>query len=322
MKKRSYFIIATFISAVALSISLSSCLKDPRYVDFAKVGTLVELPLAAFNGNNTLVAEALPIQDAAQIFPVVINVAAPKPLSSPLKVTLKLDVDSLARYNQKLVAQFTADSLAYENDTTGTVPKNGPLVQYGLPPADAFNIPNLSVTVPANQHTVNLPVTVITSKLSLTSHYIIPLTIVDASGQKISNYRSLLYNVQPKNQWDGVYALSGFMHRDLDMSLGGPIVSGVTIPMATAGSNALVFNQTWANGGGLAGLNPVTIVIDPSTNKVTSITSPIATIVSLPGYDNHYDPASKTFYLSIIWAGTDPAHRSTVDTLTYQGVRN
>jgi hypothetical protein len=147
------------------------------------------------------------------------------------------------------------------------------------------------------------------------------LTISDASGQKISNYSTLLLNVQAKNQYDGLYTLTGFLHRDLDMTLGGPVQSGITMPLATSTATAITFEQVWANGGALGGLNPVTIVINPTTNKVTSITSPVTDITSLPGYDNRYDPVKKVFYLSIIWGGTDPAHRSTVDTLTYTSPR-
>jgi hypothetical protein len=262
----------------------------------------------------------LPIQDAPQTYPVVVNVAAPKALSAPLKVTFKLDVDSLTRLNSKVLAQFNADSIAYENDTTGTVAQPT-LVQYALPPADAYSLSGLIATVPANEHTGKITLNVITSKLSLTAHYIVPLTIVDASGQKISNYRTVFLNVQAKNKWDGIYTLKGVLHRDADTDLGGPVKAGVTMSLATAGSNSIIFDQVWANGGGLGGLNPVTIVIDPNTNKVTSITSPINTITSLSGYNNHYDPATKTFYLSIIWSGTDPSHRSAVDTLTYSTVR-
>ena len=318
MKKRLYLTLTLAFSVTVLI--MSSCLKDPRAQDFSNVGTLVELPLAAYTGAGNLTAAALPIQDAAQDIPVIVNVAAPKPLASALKVTLKLDVDSMARLNTKILNKFNADSTAFQNDTTGTVPAPDPLIQYALPPSDAYTISSLVVNVPANQHTGSITISVITSKLSLTAHYVVPLTIADASGQKISNYRTVFLNVQAKNKWDGIYSLKGFMHRDLDMTLGGPVKAGVKMSLATAGANSIIFDQVWANGGGLGGLNPVTIVIN-SSNQVTSITSPINTISSLGGYNNRYDPATKTFYLSIIWSGTDPNHRSAVDTLTYSGVR-
>lgn len=302
MKKKLNIITALILLSVTI-FGLSSCLKDNRFVDFSKVGTLIELPLEAFNGPGNTVAESFPIQTTPQTFNLVVNVASPKPLNSAVTVTLALDQAAMTAYNH-------ANGL----DTGGNVP-------YGLPPANAYSIPSLKVTIPAGQRTANLTVQVISANLDPAGKFMIPLSIVDGGGQKISNYKTVLFTVQAKNQFDGVYTLTGVMHRDADATLGGTIVPGVTIPLATAGLTSLTFNQVWANGSGLAGLNPVTIVVDPATNKVTSMTSPIATIVSLPGYDNHYDPATKTFFLSIIWQGSDPNHRSATDTLTYSGTR-
>src|SRR6184192_3954879 len=80
-------------------LSLSSCLKDSRFVDFSKVGVLVELPLSAYTGVGKLTPEALPIQSTPQTIPVVVNVAAPKALSTPLNVTLAVDQAALDAYN-------------------------------------------------------------------------------------------------------------------------------------------------------------------------------------------------------------------------------
>src|SRR5258708_39071801 len=115
MKKR-FYIITTFILSASVLI-MSSCLKDPRAQDFSNVGTLVELPLAAYTGAGNLSADALPILSTPQTIPVVVNVAAPKPLSSALKVTLKLDVDSMTKFNQGLLNTFLKDSTTYVNDT-------------------------------------------------------------------------------------------------------------------------------------------------------------------------------------------------------------
>jgi Domain of unknown function (DUF1735) len=301
MKKTINIIIAGLLSITAFG--LSSCLKDSSFVDFSKVGTLVELPLEAFNGPGNIVAESFPIQAAPQTFSLVVNIASPKPLGTALTVTLGVDQAALTAYNH-------ANGL----DTGSNTP-------YILPPTNAFSIPNPKVTIPAGQRTANLTIQVISSNLDPAGQFMIPISIIDGGGQQISNYKTILFTVQAKNQFDGIYALKGVMHRDADATLGGIIVPGVTIPLATSGLTSLTFSQVWANGSGLAGLNPVTIVIDPASNKVTSITSPIATIVSLPGYNNHYDPATKTFFLSIIWQGTDPSHRSATDTLTYSAVR-
>lgn len=278
-------------------LSLSSCLKDSRFVDFSKVGALVELPLSAYTGVGKLTPEALPIQSTPQTIPVVVNVAAPKALGTPLNVTLAVDQAALDAYN-------TANATAY--------------VQ---PPAAAVNISSLKVTVPANQHTATLNIEVNTSLLDPSGLYVIPLTIVDGGGQKISNYKTVLLNVQAKNQYDGTYTIQGYVHRDADLTLGGPFKSGLTEELSTAGATSVSFNQEWANGSVAGGLNPLIATIDPTTNVVTVTSSSNATVTTQTGYNSHYDPATKTFYIAIIWNGTDPAHRSAIDTLTYSGPR-
>src|SRR5882757_4405122 len=125
MKKRLYILTVIILSATILS--LSSCLKDSRFVDFSQVGTMVELPLEAFNGPGKLVAGAFPIQAAPQTIKLVVNLASPKPLSSDLTVTLGVDQAALTAYNHT------------NGLDTGT---NTP---YKLPPANSFTIPNVKV---------------------------------------------------------------------------------------------------------------------------------------------------------------------------------
>ncbi len=45
-----------------------------------------------------------------------------------------------------------------------------------------------------------------------------------------------------------------------------------------------------------------------------------ATLVNEPTYNNHYDPATKTFYISFLW-GTFPNNRAATDTLTFNRPR-
>src|SRR5689334_3451139 len=110
MKKRLYYFTAILLSAAALS--LSSCLKDNRGADFSNVGTLVELPLAAYYGTGNLTPAAIPILTTPQTVPVVVNVASPKPLGSALTVTLALDQGALTAYNNAVVTKWLADSTA------------------------------------------------------------------------------------------------------------------------------------------------------------------------------------------------------------------
>lgn len=318
--KRTYIYLYTILAA--LTVFLSSCLKSEKtFTDFSKAGTLVELPLAAYKGLNKTAPVALPIQAAAQTIPVVVNVASPVPLSSSLKVTLKVDEAALTALNNKNIAQYQADSTAAANDPTGATAAPDYPVVYDLMPAAFYTIPTLIATVPANQRTATININVVTLNFDLAKAYVLPISIADASGQQLSNYKTLFLNIQAKNKYDGVYTVKGVVHRDADMSLGGFRPSGGTVSLATTGANAISYAPLWAdNKTGIGGIDGLNIVVNPTTNKVT-FTDSNATLVGQPGYDNRYDPATKTFYLSFLWNGSDINHRGLTDTLTYSKAR-
>jgi len=259
MKKRIYISGILLLSAAVLS--LSSCLKDSRFVDFSKVGTLVELPLEAFNGSGKLVAQAFPIQATPQTITLVVNIASPKPLGSALTVTLGIDQDALTAYNH-----------AHGLDTGGNTP-------YTLPPANAFSIPSTKVTIPAGQRMANLNIQVISSNLDPTGLYVIPISIVDGGGQKVSNYKTVLYNVQAKNKYDGAYEATGTFTDTAAPTINSDGVYPEEIYLVTQGANSVAFediNQGFAhliNNGGLGVYGEFAPVLnfDPATNKVTSV---------------------------------------------------
>ncbi|SEN15151.1 protein of unknown function [Mucilaginibacter gossypiicola] len=318
--KRTYIYLYTILAA--LTVFLSSCLKSEKtFTDFSKAGTLVELPLAAYKGLNKTAPVALPIQAAAQTIPVVINVASPVPLSTSLKVTLKVDEAALTALNNKNIAQYKSDSTAAANDTTGATAAPDYPVVYDLMPTAFYSISSLIATVPANQRTATINVSVITQNFDLEKAYVLPISIVDASGQQISNYKTLFLNIQAKNKYDGIYTVKGIVHRDADTQLGGHRGPGATVSLATTGANSVSYAPLWAdNKTGIGGIDGLNIVINPTTNKV-SFTDSNATLVGEPGYDTRYDPATKTFYISMLWNGADINHRGLTDTLTYSKAR-
>lgn len=259
--KKKFYIIAAFTLAAAM-LTLSSCLKDPRAQDFSNVGTLVELPLEAYNGVGALVAEALPIQATPQIIPIVVNVASPKALSTPLTVTLGLDAAALTAYNH-------ANGL----DTGGNVP-------YTLPPANSFSIPSFKVTIPAGQHTATLNVSIISSNLDPSGLYIIPLTITDGGGQKISNYKTVLLNVQAKNKYDGAYTATGTFTDTANPAITDAGIYPYDIYLETLGAASVGFYDPnngfyhLINSGGtnsIYGEFAPVFNFDLTTNKITSV---------------------------------------------------
>lgn len=332
--KKILYIKTAFLSLASMAV-LSSCLKDDaHFVNFAGSKPLVELPAATGvgPGGGFITPIALPISNTPAEVDLLVNVAAPNPLTTALTVKLTIDAAALTAYNNAQEAQYQSDSTAYvaakakyiAGGSQGTAP-TAPTAPtyYTLMPTTLYTISSLSVTIPANKNSANLPIMVTTSATAgfdLTKNYVIPFTIIDGGGQQISNYKTVFYNIQGKNQYDGVYALTGAIVRQGDNVLGGPFQSGINVPMITTGANSVSFTQVWATGLVTGGINPINVVVDPATNKVT-VSSPIKADLTNLGTNNHYDPKNKIFYISFVWAGSDPTIRSTVDTLTYTGPR-
>jgi hypothetical protein len=301
MKKITYSIASILLITAALS--LSSCLKDSKwYVNVSQGKPLIELPLEARNLTGNLVTEALPISSTPQVIQVAVNLAYATTLSSPVTVTLALDPSAVATYNH-------ANGL----DTGGNVP-------YTLLPAADYSVPSYQVTIPAGQHLVYMNINVNTSLIDPSGLFILPIKIVDGGGQQISNYNELLLAVGAKNQYDATYTVKGFVFRNSasgpDMTLGG-YFSGYTQALATVNANAVTWAPLWATGAAAGGLSGTTITVNTTSNQVTMASTGNTTLVNAPGYNNRYDPSTKTFYISYVW-GTAPNNRAETDTLTTQ----
>lgn len=271
MKKRFYFITTIMLSATLLS--LSSCLKDSRYINFGGVGTTIELPIEAYTGQGNLIAEALAIQPTPPTIPLIVNVASPKPLSSALSVTLALAPAALAAYN-------TANN-----------------TNYLLLPASDYAISSWTVTVPANQREATLTISVNTSMIDLSKQYVLPITIASASGQQISNYNTVLYSILVKNQWDGTYQASGVRHHPT----AGNFSFNYTVQMSTSGANSI-------EGGALADLQADLILTINADNTVIVTSGPSGqpSTANQPGTVNVYDPTTKTFTLHYFYNNAAP----------------
>jgi len=323
--KKILYIKTAFLSLASMAV-LSSCLKDDaHFVNFAGSKPLVELPAATGVGpaGGFITPIALPISSTPAEVDLLVNVAAPNPLSTALTVKLTIDAAALTSYNNAQEAQYKSDSLAYVNGTSSTKP-TAP-TYYTLMPSAFYTISSLSVTIPANKNSVNLPIMITTSGFDLSKNYIIPFTIIDGGGQQISNYKTVFYFIQGKNQYDGVYSLKGNIVRQGDNVLGGAFTSGLNIPMSTTGANSVQFTQLWATGSVTGGINPINVAVTPNsadvTNNPVTITSGINATLTNLGTNSHYDAKKGIFYLHFVWNGTDPNYRSANDTLTYTGPR-
>jgi len=250
--------------------SLSSCLKDSRYVDFSKAGTLVELPLAATSvaqfGSYDISSTPVPLK-------LVVNVASSAPLSAPLNVTLGVDAAALTAYNTK-----TGKSLV-------------------LLPSTNYDISGLKGTVPANQRTVTLNFSIHTDGLDPLSSYGLPVSITDAGGQKISNYKTLIFVINVKNQYDGNYHVTGVrIHPTL-----GNFDFDYNADLSTTGATSVA-------GPVLADLGEdITITVNPD-NTVTLSGNANRDVFPTAGQTNVYDPATKTFHLHYYYNTAAPRY--------------
>lgn len=182
MKKRLYFISTLLLAATALS--LSSCLKDPRYVDFSKAGNVVDMP---FSGLGSFGADAItetPADDAngTIVRQFAVNVATSKPTSSDTKVTLAVD--------NSIIDAYVATNAA---------------VPYVAMPADAFSFTNTDVTIPAGKAYATVSVTIYKNKLDPSKSYMLPIKIAGAAGFTISGNNGVHYYHVIGNDFAGSY---------------------------------------------------------------------------------------------------------------------
>jgi len=152
------------------SLLLSGCFKEAPAVDFSTVGTIIEIipPFGGLEnfGNAGLVFPAGDLYDSEQ---VVVNIAAPKPLSVPLTVTLGINDSALSAYNA----------------ANGT--------SYIALPDSVYSFPVTSVTIPAGEHLDTLTVYFYPSKIDSTQSYMLPVGISTAQGKTISGNFSIIY---------------------------------------------------------------------------------------------------------------------------------
>jgi hypothetical protein len=293
--------IIKWVFPVLCVVVLSSCLKNENLQpDFSATTPVVELPVASPMGDGSVnsLSTSLTQSDTPSTYSFYVNYAASSTKATDIKITLGVSPTSIDNYNA-----------AHADDD--------PIV---IMPASTYSMPT-TVTIPAGQRRVEVPITITSKLLDPNFTFGIPVTITDASGEIISkNFGSLVVKVSVKNKYDGKYSYKGYIFREGDPALSG-FFKGLTSDLETNGANGLNFpNPVWSNGTAVGGIGGLTINIDPATNKVTMKSKDQAALVNNPNYDNRYDPATKTFYLSFKW-GASPLSRMTTDTLTYTGPR-
>ena len=155
--------------------------------------------------------------------PVYVNIASASPLNVPVTVTLALDTAALDSFNVSEGGVFSGytTQVSYGPNYApagwlySQYPVSGYL--YEMLPTDAYSVASWTVTVPAGQRLAPLWVTINPSKIDTTTvaavdqggnptrifnhNYVLPITIATAS-QKVSNYNTVLVNVQVTSQYE------------------------------------------------------------------------------------------------------------------------
>ncbi len=315
MKKRLYLL--TVLASLAV-LSLSSCLKDPRYYTFANVQPLVELPLGAANGLGNLTPEALPITSTPQTIQLVVNLASPAPLNKPVTVTLAVQQSAVDAYNTANSTSFTL-----------------------LPSAD-YSVPSLTVTIPAGKREVIVPISINTSLVDPSGLFILPFTIVSGGGVQVSNYNSILYQVQAKNIYDGTYVVTGTLTDAANGAITGSYPETVYLETTGASTDAFYdpnigFGHAITSGGQASYYGSYAPVFTFNGSNVVSVTNYYGQFSGSHVRSAALDPtdapntfttgspgqAGSVFQVSYYLQQGNPAVTRTtfVETFTYQGGR-
>lgn len=153
------------------------------------------------------------------------------------------------------------------------------------------------------------------SKWDLSHKYAMAYRISDPGNAKISAGNELVVTfISVKNIYDGVYKInSGFVQRytapttpTVGDALNGPLGGNPNLSLSTVDANTVeITNLTWAGGtSGVGGIDNLRARIDPVTNKVTMFSLGNATLANREGFENTYDPETKTFTLNFDWNQT------------------
>ena len=293
-------ILLTSLLFTVLAFGFTSCLKDKGFEnneygindpDTQPPG--VGFPLGA-NARNDYGLNVSASQQLVEGY-VFVNLEAGNAATSDVKVTIVNNTDAL-------VNSYNAAN---------------PSANIQKIPSAIISVPT-TLTIPAGGRFVQVPITVSnTTGLNPNLAYGYGLQISSADGgYKIAdNLKNLFIVFSVKNQYDGIYSITGAALR-----FGDPVLSGNYGPyersLVTSGPNSVQWSGQvlWANGSGSAlpgGYEP-NVTINPGNNLVTSVSSPNSAIYMtspvirtdiLQGSTQRYDPATKTIYFEFSYGG-------------------
>lgn len=284
---------------LTILVAFPACLKKENMnIDPDTAGSIV---LLAPTGNNQATSASqyfryytdLGLIGAGDSAHFNINVSYSGPTNAPtdITITLALDQDALDTYNSE------------------------DLTDYIIPPADSYRLPATVVIKKGTQLTQVRATVINTADFDLSKGYCLPVRITAVSSGTVStNLSTSIYSFGVRNKFDGHYSLKGYSLRSGDGAKTGNFTVTKGMDLVTVGSNAITFGdyQPWADLTAVGIGYPILSV--NADNTVTASSSGGA--YNLPGYDNRFEPSTKTFYVGFTW-GAGPSSRVAIDTLSY-----
>jgi len=180
MKKRLYFI-TTVLAAVG-ALSLSSCLKDSRYVNFAQSQPIVNFPLGGLQNFGADAIVESPDANGDIVRQFAVDIASPSIPTTATQVTLAIDNSLVDKYNS------TETAVTY----------------LPLPSAD-YSFTATSVTIPAGKRYATVSITFHKNLIDPTASFMLPIKIVSGTGAMVSGNYGIHYYHFIGNDFAGAY---------------------------------------------------------------------------------------------------------------------
>jgi hypothetical protein len=298
--KRNYILknkgrIALVVGLLATTL-LSSCLKDtsPGSLDLSKSPALVGFQYYGFGET-----------------PITTKLHAEATDNTDVKLTLSVASITLGSAVTVNIVDDPTDAKAYADANTAAGTPTSVL------PASDYTITASQVTIPAGQQYATFKINFKGNVIDFSQNWVLGVKITSASGAIVaSNLNVAILALTLQSLYEGDYNDNGYTLRAGDNVLGG-YFKGYDEQMNTISAFSVGYTILWATDVPAGGVAGTFFTVDPATNKVTIGCSTNATLANAAGYDSRYDPATKTFYVSMTWS--TPGTRGTTDTLTYKG---
>ncbi len=182
------------VSIAVMALALTSCVKDHLAVDpelsnnvieFANSGSIAS-PVGAVHPRYAIDLGNLAPGDSSTFLVNLSYSGAEENAPNDITITLAVDAGAVDAYN--------ADQGS----------------SYSVPPASAIRMPT-TVVIKRGEGTVQVPVTIVRSAdYDFDTNYALPLKIANVSSGIISgNFGIALYALAPRNEFDGIYEMTG-----------------------------------------------------------------------------------------------------------------